>query len=67
MDSIWLDLRYAIRSLLNRPAFSAIAVVTLALGLGVNTVAFSAVNGLLLRSFRLADADRIGFELLDTV
>lgn len=64
MDSVWLDLRYAVRSLLNRPAFSAIAVMTLALGLGVNTVAFSAVNALLLRPFRMADADRIGWVML---
>jgi predicted permease len=61
MDSLRLDLRYAVRALLGRPGFSAIAVLTLALGIGVNTVAFSAINALLLRPFRMADADRIGW------
>ena len=61
MDSLRLDLRYACRSLLRRPGFAALAVLTLALGIGVNTVAFSAVNALLLRPFKVANADRIGW------
>jgi len=55
MDSWWLDLKYACRALLKRPGFTWLAVVTLALGLGVNTVAFSAIDALLLRPFRMAD------------
>ena len=61
MDSLWLDLRFACRSIVRRPGFAALAVVTLALGIGVNTVAFSAINALLLRPFKVADADRIGW------
>ena len=61
MDSLRLDLRFALRSLLRRPGFAALAVLTLALGIGVNAVAFSAVNALLLRPFKVADADRVGW------
>lgn len=61
MTSIPGDIRYACRTLLKRPGFTALAVLTLALGIGVNTVAFSAVNALLLRPFRVPDADRLGW------
>ena len=61
MDSFHLDLRYALRSLLSRPGFSLTTIVTLALGIGVNAVAFSAINALLLRPFDMPDADRLGW------
>jgi predicted permease len=58
MSSLWQDLRYALRLLRRAPMFTAVAVLTLALGLGANISIFSLVDTIYFRSLPLADPDR---------
>src|SRR5438874_8095959 len=59
MESLIKDIRLGLRSLLKHPGFTAIAVITLALGIGANSAIFSVINGVLLKPFSFFEPERL--------
>ena len=59
MDTFLNDIRYAVRNLLKRPAFTIVAAITLALGIGANTAIFSSVYALLLKPLPFPELERV--------
>jgi putative ABC transport system permease protein len=65
METLLQDLRYTVRVLLKKPAFTAIVVLALAIGIGANTAIFSVVNAILLRPLPYKNFDRISMIWMD--
>jgi predicted permease len=59
MNTLLQDLRYGIRMLVKSPGFAAVAILTLALGIGANTAIFSLIDGILMRALPVQDAQRL--------
>lgn len=59
MSGLFQDFRYALRQIIKAPGFAAVAIITLALGIGANTAIFSVVNAALLRPLAIKDPNRV--------
>ena len=59
LANVWQDLRFGARLIRKSPGFSAVVILTLAVGIGVNTAIFSVVNAVMLRALPFKDADRL--------
>lgn len=59
MGTLWQDVKYSFRMLVKSPGFTIVAVISLAVGIGANTVIFSAINGVLLNSLPVRNPDEL--------
>jgi predicted permease len=66
LETLWQDIRYGLRQLRRNPGFTAVAVVTLGLGIGANTAIFSVVEGVLLAPLPYPNANRL-VEIFETL
>ena len=65
LEDLWRDLRFVLRSLAKTPGFTAIAIVVIAVGIGVNTAVFSVINTVLLKPLTYPDPQSL-VELMNT-
>jgi putative ABC transport system permease protein len=59
LDTIWRDLRHGTRMLAKNPGFAAVAMLSIAVGVGANAAMFSVADGLVLRPLPVAGASRV--------
>jgi len=59
METLWQDFRYAVRMLMKKPGFTAVAVLSLSLGIGANTTIFTLVKAVFLQSVPIQDPARV--------
>jgi len=66
IDALWHDIRFTCRSLVRKPAFALVAIVTFALGIGANTAIFSVVNATLIQPLPYKDSSQLTFVWADS-